>query len=202
MFSGMVEKKGKLVDQKKQGKRIVFTVETTAWEKPLKRGESISVNGVCLTVVSSEKNQFTVQAVPETLAQTTLAQIGLNETLNLERSLSWGDRIGGHFVLGHVDGIGRVVRKKSSGKSFSLEIEMPPSVLAFLVPKGSIAVDGISFTVQEIGKQTIQIAVIPHTAKTTTLGKRNVGDRVNIEADVLSKHLTHLVKSHVTPNKK
>jgi len=195
MFSGIIEKKGKLVDQKKQGKQIAFTVESTAWDKPLKRGESISINGVCLTVVSIKKNQFTVQAVPETLKQTTLFQIRIKEPLNLERSLSWGDRVGGHFVLGHVDGIGRILRRKSSGKSFNLEIQVPPSVLAFLVPKGSIAVEGISLTIQQIGKQSIQIAVIPHTAKTTTLGKKKVGDLVNLEADVLSKHLTHLVQS-------
>lgn len=195
MFSGIIEKKGKLIDKKKQGRQIAFMVQTTAWEKPLKRGESISVNGVCLTVVSFNKNQFKVQAVPETLAQTTLAQVPLKETLNLERSLRWGDRIGGHFVLGHVDGVGRVIRKKSNGKSFDLEIEAPTSVLAFLVPKGSIAVEGISLTIQNIGKQSIQIAVIPHTAKTTTLGTKKVGDWVNLEADVLSKHLVHLVKS-------
>lgn len=195
MFSGIIEKKGKLIDKKKQRRQIAFTVQTTAWEKPLKRGESVSVNGVCLTVVSIKENQFTVQAVPETLAQTTLAQIPLKETLNLERSLTWGDRIGGHFVLGHVDGVGRVIRKKSNGKSFNLEIEAPTSVLAFLVPKGSIAVEGISLTIQNIGKQSIQIAVIPHTAKTTTLGTKKVGDLVNLEADVLSKHLVHLVQS-------
>ena len=195
MFSGIIEKKGKLVDRKKQGRQIAFTVETTAWEKPLKRGESISVNGVCLTVVSTRKNQFTVQAVPETLAQTTLAQTQLKETLNLERSLICGDRIGGHFVLGHVDGVGQVIRKKSNGKSFNLEIEIPISVLAFLVPKGSIAVEGISLTIQNIGKQSIQIAVIPHTAKTTTLGSKKIGDLVNLEADVLSKHLVRLVQS-------
>ncbi len=194
MFAGMIEKKGKLVDKKKQGKQIAFTIETLAWEKPLKRGESISINGVCLTVVSIKKNQFTVQAVPETLAQTTLIQIPLKELLNLERSLTWGDRIGGHFVLGHVDGIGRIRRKKLSGKSFNLEIEAPASVLAFLVPKGSIAVEGISLTIQELGKDFLKIAVIPHTAKMTTLGKKKIGDWVNLEADVLSKHLARIVR--------
>ncbi len=189
MFSGIIEKKGKLVDRKKQGKQIAFTIEATTWEKPLKRGESISVNGVCLTVVASKGDQFTVQAVPETLAQTTLGKIELKEPLNLERSLIWGDRVGGHFVLGHVDGIGKILKKKTSGKSFSLEIEAPTSVLAFLVSKGSIAVDGISLTIQQMGKHAIKIAVIPHTAKTTTLGAKSVGDLVNLEADVLAKHL-------------
>lgn len=193
MFAGIIEKKGKLTDKKKQGRQLALTIESTAWKKPLKRGESISVNGVCLTVVSIKKNKFTVQAVPETLAQTTLAQIGLKEPLNLERSLTWGDRIGGHFVLGHVDGVGRIIRKKRSGKSFNLEIEVPSSLLAFFVPKGSIAVEGISLTIQELGRYSIKIAVIPHTAKTTTLGKKKVGDYLNLEADVLSKHLARIV---------
>ena len=108
MFSGIIEKQGKLVRKVKQGKQIALTFETKGWDKPLKRGESISVNGVCLTAISSPaKNRFTVQAVPETLAQTTLGDLRLKESVNLERSLKWGERIGGHFVLGHVDGVGR-----------------------------------------------------------------------------------------------
>ena len=194
MFAGIIEKRGTLVDKKKQGKQIAFIIESDIWEKPLKRGESMAVNGVCLTVVRSKNNQFTVQAVPETLAQTTLGNLQVKEPLNLERSLVYGDRVGGHFVLGHVDGVGRIIRKKSSGKSFNLEIEAPEEVLAFLVPKGSIAVEGISLTIQQISKRSIKIAVIPHTAKTTTLGKKNLGDLVNLEADVLSKHLTYLVR--------
>lgn len=193
MFSGIVEKKGKLFRKEKQGKQIALTVESSAWPKPLKRGESVSVNGVCLTVVSAKRNKFTVQAVPETLAQTTLSQLSLKETVNLERSLAWGDRIGGHFVLGHVDGVGYVRRKKTHGKSFNLEIEIPESVLIYLVPKGSIAIDGVSMTIQELKKDSIHIAVIPHTAKTTTLGHKKPGDWVNLEADVLSKHLVQLV---------
>ncbi len=194
MFSGIVEKKGKLIKKERQGRQIAFTIETTAWEEPLKRGESISVNGVCLTVVSFNKNHFKVQAVPETLAQTTLHQIEMKEPVNLERSLTWGDRIGGHFVLGHVDGVGRILRVKSHTKSFNLEIEVPSSIMPFLISKGSIAVEGISLTIQEMKKNSIRVAVIPHTAKVTTLGRKKAGDLVNLEADVLSKHLSYLIQ--------
>ena len=114
--------------------------------------------------------------------------------VNLERSLTWGDRIGGHFVLGHVDGVGQILKKKVHGDSFLLEIEIPSDLLQSLVPKGSLAVDGISLTIQDILKNSVTIAVIPHTAKVTTLGKKAKGDLVNLEADVIAKHLAYLIK--------
>ena len=190
MFSGIIEKQGTLIRKERQGKQFAFTFETRGWEKPIKRGESISINGVCLTVVGSpKKNKFTVQAVPETLAQTTLGFLRLRERVNLERSLKWGDRIGGHFVLGHVDGVGRVIRRTTHGKSFSLQIEASPRVIQHLVPKGSIALDGVSLTVQKVSGRFLDIAVIPHTAKATTIGRKKRGDQVNLEVDVIAKHL-------------
>ena len=194
MFSGIVQRKGKLIRREKQGNQFALTFEAQPWEKPLKRGESLSVNGVCLTVTTFQKNRFTVQAVPETLATTTLSCLRLRESVNLERSLKWGERIGGHFVLGHVDGVGRVVRKGVRGKNFTLEVEVPTSVAQLLVPKGSIAIDGISFTIQKILGRTISIAVIPHTVKSTTIGNKKRGDQVNLEADVVAKHLARLVQ--------
>lgn len=196
MFSGIIERQGKLIRKGRQGKQIALTFETRGWEKPLKRGESISVNGVCLTVVSFPvKNRFTVQVVSETLAQTTIGDLRLNDAVNLERSLKWGERIGGHFVLGHIDGVGRVLRKISHGKSFALQIEAPPRVMENVVPKGSIALDGVSLTIQKISGCSIAIAIIPHTAKTTTLGRKKRGDFVNLEADVIAKHLALLVQN-------
>ncbi|MBI4372522.1 MAG: riboflavin synthase [Candidatus Omnitrophica bacterium] len=197
MFSGIVEKQGKLVHKKRQGRQIAFTFETEAWEKPLKRGESISVNGVCLTVSSmTAKNRFVVQAVPETLNSTTLDCLKMKERVNLERSLKWGERIGGHFVLGHVDGVGRILKKQVHGKSLTFQIEIPLAMKPHLVSKGSIAIDGISLTIQKISeKSAITIAVIPHTARTTTLGQKKVGDFVNLETDVIAKHLVRLVQT-------
>lgn len=197
MFSGIIEQKGKLVRKERSGKQTVLTFETKAWTKPLKRGESVSVNGVCLTVVSlTRKGYFTVEAVPETLTQTTLSSLKLNESVNLERSLTWGERVSGHFVLGHVDGVGRIIRKKIHGGSFVLEIEVPNLVLQNLVPKGSIAVDGVSLTLQKISGRFISIAIVPHTAKITILGRKKKGDLVNLEADVIAKHLAQWVNSN------
>ena len=194
MFSGIVEKQGTLVRKKREGKRLVFTFQKTLWDRPLKRGESISVNGVCLTAVQlPKKTQFKVETVPQTLAHTTLAGLIVRDKVNLERSLKWGERIGGHFVLGHVDGIGRIIKRKGRGKSFTLEIEVPLQVHQNLVPKGSIAVDGVSLTIQKLLSSSVEIAVIPYTAETSSLGRKKVGDRVNIEADVIAKHLARWI---------
>jgi riboflavin synthase len=196
MFSGIVQTQGKLIRKQAEKKHVTFTFEVKGWEKPIKRGESVSVNGVCLTAIGTpQKNQFSVQAVPETLNQTTLPHLRLKDPVNLERSLKWGDRIGGHFILGHVDGIGRILKKKKNAKSFLLEIEIPPSVYQNLVPKGSLAVDGISLTIQNISEHSVTIAVIPHTAKATILGRKKKGDLVNLEADVIAKHLAYLVRN-------
>ena len=195
MFSGIVQKTGKLVRRQREGTRFALTLETDPWPKPLKRGESISVNGVCLTVVTSQRRRFAVDVVSKTLVATTLGNLRLREQVNLERSLKWGERIGGHFVLGHVDGVGQIVRRKVQGKDLIVDIEVPSQVAQLLVPKGSIAVDGISLTVQKISARTVTIAVIPHTAKHTTLGRKKRGDSVNLEADVIAKHLARLVRS-------
>ncbi len=196
MFSGIVEKSGTLAKRVQERKRLALTFQSRAWDKPLKKGESISVNGVCLTVTQIPKpNQFTVQAVPETIASTTIGGLRVRDKVNLERSLAWGERIGGHFVLGHVDGVGRIRKRIGRGKNFALQIEVPSAVIQHLVPKGSVAVDGISMTIQKLGPDSITIAVIPHTAKSTTLGGMKRGDRVNLEADVIAKHLARWVNS-------
>ena len=201
MFSGIVETQGKLIRKQAEKKHVTFTFEVKGWEKPLKRGESISVNGVCLTAVGTpEENQFTVQAVLATLNQTTLPHLHLKEPVNLERSLKWGDRIGGHFILGHIDGIGKILKKKAQGESFLLDIEIPASLFQNLVPKGSLAVDGISLTIQHISERFVTVAVIPHTAKATTLGRKKKGDLVNLEADVVAKHLAYMVQNSEVSN--
>ncbi|OGW81708.1 MAG: riboflavin synthase subunit alpha [Omnitrophica bacterium RIFCSPLOWO2_12_FULL_44_17] len=195
MFSGIIEKSGTLVKKVQEKNALSLTIRTSVWDKPLKRGESICMNGVCLTVVRiPNKNEFVVQVVPETIAQTTVGDLKIRDKINLERSLMWGERIGGHFVLGHVDGVGRVVTR-TRGKSYVLTIEVPPPVIQHFVPKGSVAVDGISLTIQKLFPNSITIAIIPHTAKVTTLGKRKKGDRVNLEADVIAKHLARWVQN-------
>lgn len=199
MFSGIVEKSGTLIKRVQEKKRIALTFQTRPWNNPFKKGESIAVNGVCLTVIKSLKpNQFTVQVVPETLSSTTLGELCIRDRVNLERSLTWGERIGGHFVLGHVDGVGRIMKRIGRGKNFALQIEVPQVVVQHLVPKGSVAIDGISLTIQKLGANYITVAIIPHTATMTTLGRKKRGDRVNLEADVIAKHLARWVNSNKT----
>lgn len=195
MFTGIVEKQGKLIRKIREGKQTALTIETSEWTKPLKRGESIAVNGVCLTVARiPNKKQFVVQAVPETIAQTAIGDLKSKDPVNLERSLKWGERIGGHFVLGHVDGVGRIVKKDTHGKSFSLTLEVPARVMQLLIPKGSVAVDGISLTIQKMSAAFITVAIVPHTAKTTSLMRKRLFSRVNLEADVVAKHLARWVQ--------
>lgn len=197
MFSGIVEKSGTLIKRVQEKKRLALTFQTRPWDTPFKKGESIAVNGVCLTVTQIPKeSQFTVQVVPETIASTTIGDLRIRDHVNLERSLAWGERIGGHFVLGHVDGVGRILKRIGKGKNFALQIEVPQIVVQHLVPKGSVAVDGISLTIQKLGANYITIAIIPHTAKMTTLGRKKRGDRVNLEADVIAKHLARWVNSN------
>lgn len=194
MFSGIIEGQARLVKKKCRGKHLTLTFQTRAVEKPFKRGESVSVNGVCLTVVGRPNHRrFTVEVVPETFVQTTLGRLRHGETVNLERSLKWGERIGGHFVLGHIDGVGQIVRRRLRGKSITLHIEAPSSVLQHLVPKGSIAIEGVSFTIQKLSSHRFTVAVVPHTAKNTTLGKKKQRELVNLEADVIAKHLARLI---------
>ncbi len=196
MFSGIVEKQGTLIRRVGEGKQLVLTVRTSEWAKPLKRGESIAVNGVCLTVARlPNKRQFVVQAVPETVAQTAIGDLKPKDIVNLERSLKWGERLGGHFVLGHVDGVGRVVKKEMHGKSYSLTIEVPARVRQLLIPKGSIAVDGVSLTIQKLGNTFVTVAIVPHTAKTTSLARKRSFSRVNLEADVIAKHLARWIQT-------
>lgn len=196
MFSGIVEKQGTLIRKVQEAKQLVLTIRTSEWTKPLKRGESMAVNGVCLTVARiPNKRQFVVQAVPETVAQTAIGDLRAKDLVNLERSLKWGERIGGHFVLGHVDGVGRIVKKETHGRSYTLTIEVPSRVMQLLIPKGSIAVDGISLTIQKLGTAFVTVAIVPHTAKTTSLVRKRVFSRVNLEADVIAKHLARWIQT-------
>lgn len=195
MFAGIIEKKGKLVRRTEQKRSLTLTFESTAWEKPLKRGESIAVNGVCLTVTKiPNPKQFVVDVVRDTLKSTALKDLKLKESVNLERSLTWGERISGHFVLGHVDGVGTIVKKTLRGKNLSLTIDVSSRIMQHFVPKGSVAVDGVSLTIQNMKEHTIEIAIIPHTAKMTTLGAKKVKDQVHLEADVIGKHLAKWVQ--------
>jgi len=160
----------------------------------LREGESLSVSGVCLTVVKAGKGEATLEAVPETLKRTSLANLRAGSKVNLERALIGNSRLGGHFVQGHVDGVGKINPIHQAGESREVEIVAGPEIVKYLVRKGSVALDGVSLTVTEVSEDGFGVVLVPHTLKHTTLGSWKVGEEVNIEVDILSKYVArHLV---------
>lgn len=191
MFSGIVEEMG-TVREAQNAPREGLTRLTIAAAKTrdgLKIGDSIAINGTCLTVVERGAHDFTVELAPETLRRTNLGDRALNDAVNLERSLAVGDRIGGHFVQGHVDGTGRVASLTPEGEARIIEFDAPPHVLRYAVSKGFIAVDGVSLTVVERRATSFTVSFIPYTLAHTIAGNYRVGDPVNLEADVLGKYV-------------
>lgn len=194
MFSGIIEKEGRLIDKKKRGSLWRLVIETTVWQGRLALGESVAVNGVCLTVADIRRRSFTADVVPETIASTTIRHWKIGERLNLERSLKLGSRLGGHFVFGHVDVVGEIVRITRRGRNHRLKIRAPADIIRYLVLKGSIAVDGISLTIQQVGRGYFEVAIIPRTASETAIGSKTSGSYVNLEADMLAKELYHFLR--------
>ncbi len=163
-------------------------------------GESIALNGVCLTVVKTGEGFFAVEAGAETLAITTVGRWTAGKRVHLERALALGDRLGGHLVLGHVDGVGRVTESRAEHGGWGLEIEAPPEVEPFLLPKGSVAIDGVSLTVNRVARDHFSVFLIPETLKRTTLPDLTRGAEVNLEADILGKYVARLLgRTHELP---
>lgn len=156
-------------------------------------GDSVAVNGACLTVVTVGDSEVVFEAVPETVSRTTIGRLKPGDAVNLESSLRAGKMIGGHFVQGHVDGIGQVESVRDLGRSSEMRITAPRDILRYVVEKGSIAVDGVSLTVVECDDSGFSVALIPHTLGTTTLGRRKPGDSVNLETDILGKYVEKIV---------
>ena len=159
----------------------------------LEVGESICHDGACLTVTSIERDAYTVLAGAETLARTTLGQLRVGKRVNLERALRVGDRLGGHWVTGHVDATGELRARRDMGANLILQVALPPHLLRHVVEKGSIALAGVSLTVNAVDSETLSVAIIPHTRDHTTLGELAIGDRLNVETDLLAKHVEKLV---------
>ncbi|QGK69698.1 riboflavin synthase [Allosaccharopolyspora coralli] len=193
MFTGIVEELGTVaaVEPRDDGARLV--VDGTLVTSDAQHGDSISVNGVCLTVVDVGDGRFGVDVVGETLRRSTLGGLTAGDRVNLERAMSLGDRLGGHIVQGHVDGTA-VVRGERDGLT---GFELPPHLAHYLVEKGSVTVDGVSLTVAELAADRFGVALVPTTLELTTLGRRRPGDRVNIEVDVLAKHLERLASAQL-----
>ncbi|MDD5217222.1 MAG: riboflavin synthase [Candidatus Omnitrophica bacterium] len=193
MFSGIISNRGTIISCKRHGGQIRFAIKLQRKEKKLKVGESMSVNGVCLTITLIQGLAFYVDVVHETLRATTLELLQEGDGVNLERSLRFGDLVGGHLVSGHVDGVGRIEKIEKQGNNQLWFFKAPKEVMALLAVKGSIAIDGISLTIQHLTKDLFSIALIPHTLRETTLGNKKCGDEVNLEVDLIARYLQTLL---------
>ncbi len=195
MFTGLVESLGRVerVSDERDGRRITVVWPDLPALDPFSMGESIAVNGCCLTVVRLSGMEFDIQAGPETLDRTNLSDRQPGDIVNLERALKVGDRLGGHFVQGHVDTTAVLRERRRQGDWEFLEFDIEPSWTKLMVNKGSIAIDGISLTLVDVQAARFSVMLIPHTLGVTTLGSSAVGDRVNIEVDMLAKHVQKLM---------
>jgi len=187
MFTGIITGLGRIVDLERHRGGARLVVAPPARFGHFRRGESVSVSGVCLTAVRSGRD-FVADLSTETLTRSTLDLVARGEPVNLERALVWGDRLSGHFVLGHVDGIGRLLQILSAGRSWLYRFSVPTGLSRFVVAKGSVAVDGISLTVAARHPRAFDTAIVPETRRRTTLARAGPGDPVNLEADVFARY--------------
>ena len=187
MFTGLIEKVG-TVKRVSRGRGLVLEFSFTPWAEPLEPGESVAVNGVCLTVAQCDATRFTADVLRETESRTGLAGLKPGDPVNLERALRAGARLGGHLVQGHVDGRGELIAKEPKGRDFALTFRCGRVIAAASVLKGSIAVNGVSLTVSGLGSDWLRVDVIPTTLRETNLGRLTLGDRVTLESDVLGKY--------------
>lgn len=194
MFTGLIEDVGTIGDLRLQQKSAVLTVKTKLPVRSMARGASVAVNGACLTVVRKGPKSFTVDVSPETLQRTSLETLTIGSKVNLERPMRLADRLGGHLVTGHVDGVGAVAAIERQGEFTIVTFDVPAPLGALLVPKGSVAVDGISLTVNVCRNQRFSVAIIPFTLRHTNLRARKVGDKVNIETDLIGKYVQSFMR--------
>jgi riboflavin synthase len=195
MFTGIVEGLGKVKRLTVKGADAVLEIEAAIHLTDVSLGDSIAVNGACLTVTSKNQQSFNADVSAETLSRTTLKLLQAGHKVNLEKSLRVGGFIGGHFVLGHVDATGRILSQTKKSGSLILAVEMNDNLLRYIVEKGSVAIDGISLTVNKLEKNRFYVNIIPHTATNTTLLTKKEGDLVNIETDVLGKYVEKLLQT-------
>ncbi len=195
MFTGIVETLGRverIAPVAGGGRRLAIRAPFAA---DLAVGESIAVSGACLTVVTHAHDAFDVEAGPETLAKTTFGELAVGDEVNLERSLRLNDRLGGHLVQGHVDGVGRIAERSRSGEWEMIWFTAPPDLIRGMVPKGSVAVDGVSLTLVDVARDRFSVALIPHTLSVTTLGRKSIGASVNLETDLIGKYVARWMEN-------
>jgi riboflavin synthase len=195
MFTGIVEGLGKVKRLTMKGADAVLEIESAIDLNDISSGDSIAVNGACLTVTARNQNNFNSDVSAETLSKTNLKQLRAGDKVNLEKSLRVGGYVGGHFVLGHIDTTSKILSQTQKSGSFILAVEIDTNLSRYIVEKGSVAIDGISFTVNKLEKGRFYVNIIPHTAENTTLVAKRVGDLVNIETDILGKYVEKLLHS-------
>lgn len=198
MFTGIIEEVGTVVSVKRGGQSSVIRVRASKILEDLHIGDSIAVNGVCLTAVTFDGQGFTADVMNETFERSTLKMIRSGDPVNLERAMSAGGRFGGHMVAGHVDGTGTVMSIKQDANAVWFTVEAPPEIMRYCIKKGSVAMDGISLTIADIGTSWFQVSVIPHTLKQTVLGSKKQGDPVNLENDMIGKYVEKLLVPKTT----
>jgi riboflavin synthase len=195
MFTGIVEELGKVKNIEILPDALRITIEGPLVVSDVNRGDSISVSGACLTAVEHDATSFTADVMQETLRKTSLDGVKVGDPVNLERAMTAATRFGGHMVLGHVDAVGEIISRSPSENWEQVRVQIPTELMKYVVLKGSITIDGISLTVNEVGENWIGLSLIPETLSVTTLGTKQVGAKVNIEVDVMAKHIERLLES-------
>lgn len=194
MFTGIIEELGKIAHIETQPDAVRLTIAGTNVLSDLKRGDSISVSGTCLTAIEIDEHGFTADVMHETLRLSALQRAEVGQVVNLERAMTAATRFGGHVVQGHVDGVGEFVSREKSENWDWVKVRLPQDLMKYVVHKGSITLDGISLTVNEINDDVISLSLIPETLEITTLGYKKPGDLINVEADVMAKHIERLLE--------
>ncbi|WP_028307401.1 riboflavin synthase [Desulfitibacter alkalitolerans] len=201
MFTGLIEDLGEVREIDRGAKSARLTISTKINLEEVKVGDSIAVNGVCLTVIKKETHGFTVEVMWETIQKTNFKSLLPGTRVNLERALQLGGRLDGHMVSGHVDGVGTIVKKDVFEISEVIEIETNREIIKYLIRKGSVSIDGISLTIVDVLDKSFSVSLIPHTREKTTLGVKKIGDTVNLEVDMLAKYIERLLSSQQNQDK-
>ncbi|PEA56224.1 riboflavin synthase [Bacillus pseudomycoides] len=206
MFTGIVEELGTIANMQQTGEAMKLTISAATILADVNLGDSIAVNGICLTVTSFTPTSFSVDVMPETMRATSLQSLSRGWAVNLERAMSANGRFGGHFVTGHIDGTGTIIDKKRSYNAVYYKIQLPNKLLRYCLQKGSVAIDGTSLTIFGIDESSITISLIPHTLSQSVIGTKTTGDIVNIECDMIGKYIERFItqptskKSSITEN--
>lgn len=201
MFTGIIEEIGTVKTIVRQSNSIKLTLSAKKIMSDMHIGDSISTNGICLTVTTFNDNSFTVDVMPETMMMTNFKDLKINDTVNLERALPANGRLGGHIVTGHIDGVGTIIKKYKDDKAIRMSFSTTASVLDLIVKKGSIAIDGISLTITDVDAVSFSVSIIEHTQGETTLTSKKIGDTVNLENDVIGKYVQKMLRKEDTINK-